>query len=274
MIKLIPRQVVTSMKISSSSRRKIILTAGIRRCISRIKINFSTQKLDKLRFVSACRHFTFQTKVQKTTFILCICFCFCLCLFLNIAASGEDELVKLKNGKILLSKANVIGLDKVSRKRGKATMLVNASIDQVIDTILDHNHYAEFMPSVVECRIIEESEMTRVVAYCVKMGFMEVFCHLRWFFAPKNIHHDKIRIDCAIDNKFPANVADIQGTWILEPLIENTQTKVTYTVYMKSGKFIPGFIERYISRRQLPKIMKNIRNRVVSGGVWKKGDDK
>jgi len=221
--------------------------------------------------------FTIKSKSKKNIFILYLFFSLCFWLFADIAISKEDESARLEKGEILLSKTSMIGFDKVNRRRDKAIILINAPISRVIETILDHNHYPEFMPSVTKCKIVKETKTTRVTAYRIKMGVMKVFCHLRWIFDLEEInfkkkHPEKIHLDCFLDNNFPANVADIQGTWDLEPLSDNTQTKVTYTVYMKSGRLIPKFIESYISRKQLPEIMKNVRNRVMSGGIWKKGD--
>ena len=47
-------------------------------------------------------------------------------------------------------------------------------------------------------------------------------------------------------------------------------TLAEYTIAVDSGKFVPQFIEDYLTRKDLPQILNSLRRRVESDGKWKK----
>ena len=190
-----------------------------------------------------------------------------LILVSGLALGNEDEWKRLEKGEILVTEASIRGLDNKTRLRGKAVALVDAPPSEIWKTIMDHNHFAEFMPSLEECKIEENIGKSRLVFYHVKIRWIDIRYHLRLHYDQEQWH-----VDYYLDKAFPHDIADTQGTWDLEPLYNGKRTKVTYSVYIDSGRFVPGFIERALAKRQLPEVVGNVRNRVLSGGTWEKGD--
>ncbi len=191
----------------------------------------------------------------------------CLILVSGLALGNEDEWKRLEAGEVLVTEASIKGLDNKPHLRGKVVALIDAPPLEVWKTIMDHNHFAEFMPSLDECSIKEDVGKSRLVSYHVKIGWVDIRYHLRLVYDQENWH-----VDYSLDKAFRHDIDDSQGTWDLEPISDGERTKVIYSVYIDSGRFVPDFIEHALSKRQLPGILRNVRNRTISGGTWEKGD--
>ena len=192
---------------------------------------------------------------------------FCMYSGTGFAASplDEQEWKRLEQGEVLVTDTSVTGQDGVKRLRGTAVAIVDTPPQAVWETIMDHDRFGEFMPSVDACRIVEDNGRTRVVFYELKIAWTEITYYLKLHYDPETWH-----VDGALDKSRPNKIADTQVTWDLEPLDGGTRTRVTYSVYLDSGRFMPAFVERLLSKRQLPSVLESVRNRAVSGGTWKK----
>jgi len=191
----------------------------------------------------------------------------CLCYGTAPAGSPHDEQEwkRLEQGEVLLTDTSVAGPDGTKRLRGTAVAIIDTPPQAVWETIMDHDRFGEFMPSVDECRIVEDDGRTRVVFYRLQVAWTEITYYLKLHYDPETWH-----VDGALDKSRPNKIADTQVTWDLEPLDGGTRTKLTYSVYLDSGRFMPAFVERFLCKRQLPNVLESVRNRAVSGGTWKK----
>ena len=186
---------------------------------------------------------------------------------LGASASGDSEdWRRLEQGAILVTDASVTDADNVSQLRGKAVVLIDAPPGEVWHTITDHENYAEFMPSLVRCEVLEDTGRDKLVSYHVKLVWVDIHYHLRLQLDPERMH-----IEYRLDRTLPHdNIADAAGAWDLEPVSGGKRTRLNYTVYLDAGRFVPRFVERSLSKRQLPQILENVRRRVLSGGTWKR----
>jgi carbon monoxide dehydrogenase subunit G len=206
-------------------------------------------------------------KMSKNTLFYCWLSLILFFLFAPplLADIDEKEMKQLEKGEVLVSDTTVTGPDGLKQMRGTAVAIIDVPPEQVWKTIMDHDHFEEFMPSVKECKIVEDTGNDRLVSYHLKIAWADITYFLRLHYDPETWH-----VDCAIDKSRPHAITDTRCTWDLEPLNGGKQTKVNYSVYVDSGRLIPGFVERMLSKRQLPTVLENVRKRAVSGGTWKK----
>lgn len=191
----------------------------------------------------------------------------CLCHGTALPGAPLDEQAwrRLEQGEVVVSDASVTGPDGTKRLRGTAVAIVAAPPQRVWETIMDHDRFGEFMPSVEECRIVEDDGRSRVVSYRLKVAWAEISYSLLLQYDP-----EKWRVEGGLDKSRPHQIADTQLAWDLEPLDGGSRTKVSYSVYLDSGRLMPAFVERLLTKRQLPTVLENVRNRALSGGTWKK----
>lgn len=166
-------------------------------------------------------------------------------------------------GEVVVTEESVKGPDGVSRLRGKAEILIEAPPEEIWKAITDHDHFTEFMPGVEGCKIEKDTGTSRLVHYKVAVAWKEIEYFLRL-----NYDRETFYVNYHLDKSLPHDIADAQGTWKLEPVDGGEKTWVTYSVFIDSGRFVPGFVERVLSKRQLPGVLENVRKRVLSGHTW------
>ncbi len=176
-----------------------------------------------------------------------------------------EVMKKLEEGEVIVSDTSVTGPDGLKQLRGNAMVIIDTPPERVWNTIMDHNRFEEFMPSVKECSIVEDQGASRVVSYNLKVAWADIA-----YFLKLDYDRDTWHVDGALDKSRPHGISDTRCTWDLQPLDGGKRTMVNYSVYIDSGRFIPKFIERLLSKRQLPTVLENVRKRAVSGGTWKK----
>jgi len=182
------------------------------------------------------------------------------------SALPDGEVMKrLEKGEVLVSDTSVTGPDGQRQLRGTALAIVDAPPLAVWNTIMDHDRFEEFMPSVDACSIVEDAGNARVVSYRLSIAWTDIT-----YFLKLNYDRDRWHVDGALDTSRPHKIADTRCTWDLTPLSDGTRTLVDYSVYVDSGRFVPAFVERFLSKRQLPGVLENVRKRALSGGEWKK----
>jgi uncharacterized protein YndB with AHSA1/START domain len=183
----------------------------------------------------------------------------------SLAETGGQDLERLEKGEVLVTDTSVTGPDGLKQLRGRAEAIIDAPPQEVWKTIMDHDHFEEFMPSLEDCSIVDDQGRTRLVSYRLKIAWTDISYYLRLNYDPEAWH-----VDGALDKTRPHKIADTRCTWDLVPLSGGTRTRVVYSVYLDSGRLIPKFVERFLSKRQLPAVLENVRQRVLSGGTWKK----
>jgi len=182
-----------------------------------------------------------------------------------VPPADPEVMERLERGEVVVSDTSVTGPDGLKQLRGNAMVIIDAPPERVWNTILDHDRFEEFMPSVEACSIVEQQGNSRVVAYNLKVAWTDISYFLKLDYDPATWH-----VDAALDKSRPHGISDTRCTWDLTPLDGGKRTKLNYSVYIDSGRFIPTFVERMLSRRQLPTVLENVRKRAVSGGTWKK----
>lgn len=150
----------------------------------------------------------------------------------------------------------------------KAEAEINASSKRVFDVILDVDHYTEFMPYVVEARVVGDAgQRARYVYQRLDPPLIDErdytlrvegdgdhktgLYFLRWTSA---------------EDKGPARrddttrITTCDGSWTIEPSGKK-MTHATYHLYTDPGGSIPTWVANLANTRSLPDLMTSIRSR-------------
>ncbi len=168
-----------------------------------------------------------------------------------------DETSDLKGGKLLIK-------DKVNPDT-KATetqlvFLIKAKPEKVWTTLIDYDHYTEFMP-LKEVKVKSKHGAYDIVFFKPEtpMGFDTSYELKRSYFK------DQWKITF---EKHSGKIKSINGYWKLEPMGNNT--KATYVSNIDIGMPVPGFVKDYFTKGGLNKLGEWIKKRVESNGKWKR----
>jgi hypothetical protein len=79
------------------------------------------------------------------------------------------------------------------------------------------------------------------------------------------------RVDFVTDPKGENSVKLSAGFFRFEKVDEKTSLIFYEMTKLEFGFKVPGFIKTYLSSKDLPQIVLNIKKRIESGGTWVKG---
>lgn len=65
-----------------------------------------------------------------------------------------------------------------------------------------------------------------------------------------------------LDKSAPHDIADSRGSWQLAPLPDGERTLIRYRAHIDTGKPVPHFVEAFLTKRSLPKIVGTLRTEV------------
>jgi len=171
----------------------------------------------------------------------------------------------LKTGEVVSTEVMMTRPDGTGTTDVLVKAWIKAPRQEVWEIIRSYNTFAEFFPRVRECRITRQEGETYWVEYHTELLGLMVIYHLKLIGAEKFR-----RVDFFLDREQPNDVKDTVGFWVLDDAPEGKGTILSYSIFVDSGIPIPQFIARKISKPNLVQVVKNVRQRVESGGTWKK----
>ena len=154
----------------------------------------------------------------------------------------------------------------------KATGLINAAPDLVRRVIEDTDAYPQFMPYVIESRVVAREGRAVVVYQRLSPPMMkDVDYTMRMRFesyqAEGGGRGQWIRWGAAEDSSVPEKKKVVRlkvndGSWLLEPTANEGQTRATYWLHSDCGKAMSPALTNIANRTTIPKIFEGLRKQV------------
>lgn len=137
----------------------------------------------------------------------------------------------------------------------EATGLIEHPPADVYRVVTDYDRYSEFIPSVVDARVLEwESDDVCILMEKVKIAFKTVELHLR-------IRHDRKRFTTEW-TKHDGFLERSDGGWTCAAYGKG-RSLVTYRVDIETGMLIPQFVVDRVTRGSLPDLFEAVRLRLA-----------
>jgi ribosome-associated toxin RatA of RatAB toxin-antitoxin module len=166
---------------------------------------------------------------------------------------SAGELARIEKGEIILESQTSSGAN--GSGSGLAIAFIQASKDKVIDTILKYEDYPKFMPHVKSTEVYKRTDSQVDVRFTVDVAFKKIsYC--------RTIQVDRAAgtIVWSLDKTRKNDIADTEGFWGFKPY--KNGIIVYYMASVDSGLAVPKMVEDYLTKRDLPNIVKSIRKRV------------
>ena len=149
--------------------------------------------------------------------------------------------------------------------RGVGAIVIEKPIADVWATMIRYEDRAEYQPRVEKVWVLEKLPDQLKV----RMQLDASVTTIRYT-AIYKLDHSAHTIHWLLDKSATDNtVADIDGNYQLAE-ISPERTLVVYRSWVDSGRSVPRFIQDYVARRSIPDLLRALKKRVESGGVWKK----
>ena len=134
---------------------------------------------------------------------------------------------------------------------------VAASPSEAFRVLSDVEHMAEFMPSLKACEVLERAGNTVVLRMTSDAGDL----------VQRRVHQPPGSIRWTLVSS-PV-LRRMHGSWHVAP--EASGCRLTYRVVVESAVPAPAAMVRWTQQQALASLVKHVRARIESHGVWTKG---
>lgn len=150
---------------------------------------------------------------------------------------------------------------------GRGAVLIHRPVDECFRIFLDLDKQYLYIPKMTVSRVLER-EGNRVRMY-KELDFLVAV--VKYTLIVTIVPEDH-RVDFITDPTGKNSYKLSAGFFRFEKVDEKTTLLFYEMTRLEMGFKVPGFIKTYLSSRDLPKIVLNIKKRIESGGTWVKGE--
>jgi hypothetical protein len=156
---------------------------------------------------------------------------------------------------------------------------VDARPEVVFNVVNDFDHYPEFMPYVIESRVLSRNGDSEVVAYnriappfVAERDYPLKFRMTRGSLANGGVFRSEWTASPEAEPEVEGvvRIRLNDGSWVAEPISGGSRTRLTYTLLTNPGGLIPDFVANMSNTVAIPKLFKAVMKRSVEkAGVGK-----
>jgi carbon monoxide dehydrogenase subunit G len=149
--------------------------------------------------------------------------------------------------------------------RGVGAVLVERPFSQVWSTLSRFDDKAEYMPRLKAVSVLERRPDLLRVRMVVDASITTAR-YTAWFRLDEKARTISWRLDRAAPDN---SIADTEGGYRLIE-IDRARTLVVYRSYVDTGRMLPRFIQDYLTRRSIPNLLRAIKARIETDGLYRK----
>lgn len=176
------------------------------------------------------------------------------------------NLKKLLAGEAIFEPVITKGPEGKDEGHGRGAVLIQRPVEECFRVFLDLDQQYLYFPKMTVSRVLERKG-NRVRMY-KELDFVITVVKYTHFLTIVPEDH---RVDFVTDPEGENSFKLSTGFFRFEKVDENTSLLFYEMTRLELGFKVPGFIKTYLSSKDLPKIVLNIKKRIESGGTWVKG---
>ncbi len=180
---------------------------------------------------------------------------------------SAEQQKKLKAGDAVFEHVQKKGPDGNIHGHAQSSAIINAPVDKSFDMFCEFDKHHRYFPRKTASEVIKSGEGWALVHKVFDFYLVEVEYVVRY-----DIDPEKHRVDFKMDKDYKHDIKDTAGFFDFDK-IDKDRCLFTYAATkVDTGLMVPGFIQKYITSRDLPAVVLNIKKRIESGGEWTKKD--
>jgi hypothetical protein len=178
-----------------------------------------------------------------------------------------EERQKLTKGEAVYRHVKTEGEDGKIHGHGESYAVINAPIDRCWKIFTEFDKHQLYFPRKKKSEVVK-SEGNKYWVY-KQFEFYVVTVEYTVLYT---VDKERRRVDFDMDKSYPHDLEDTAGYFQFEKL-DDKRTLFTYAATrVETGLKVPGFIQEYLTSRDLPAVVLNVKKRIESGGKWTKDD--
>jgi ribosome-associated toxin RatA of RatAB toxin-antitoxin module len=161
------------------------------------------------------------------------------------------QLERLRRGDVLASSEAVEGGSGGHGARGALVMRAPPSL--VWEVLTDYASWPDFVPRLEGLEVLEETDGQARLRHRVRLLGMDIH-----YGTVRSLFPRRGRIEARLDPRQDNDLIAHESRWQLVPFDESA-TLVDFRVALRTGRWIPGFVEAELVRRTLPRHLEALR---------------
>ena len=149
--------------------------------------------------------------------------------------------------------------------RGMGAVVVDRPLPEVWAVLTRFEDKAEYMPRLKSVTVLERQPGRLRVRMVVDASVTTARYTMIY-----QLDEPAHRLSWKLDHSVPDNtIAEADGEYRVYELAPG-RTLVTYNSQVDTGRALPRFIQNYIARRSIPDLLRAVKKRVESSGLWRR----
>ena len=182
-----------------------------------------------------------------------------------VAGLSQTEVEAALHGKVPVRIERFARPDGKTAGRGIGAIAVDRPLGEVWSTLKRFEDKPEYIPRMKSIAVLDKGpERVRVQVVVDAAVTTARYTLLYRIDEPGHL------LSWTLDHSAPDNsIAETDGEYRLYAVTPE-QTLVTYSSHVDTGRALPRFIQDYIARRSIPDLLRAIKLRVESRGLWRR----
>ena len=168
-----------------------------------------------------------------------------------------------------MERGEVITLKETERREGKvfiqAALIFQRPVEEVHALLSRTERQEEYLPHLDRSILIERTGNRDRVEFLLDFGFINICYRVRHYYGEPG----EFRTSWHLDPDFENDLKEMEGHWDFYR-VDDRRTLARYGTRVRIGRLVPKFIEKILTRRDLPKSLGQLKQWVESGGTWRK----
>ncbi len=136
------------------------------------------------------------------------------------------------------------------------TILIDAKPESIWDILVDYPNAPQVFKNLKLCEVVGQRGPIKLVRQLVNTG-----SPIKFDYTVALVEKKPYSIEWSRDS---GSFKEVTGTWQLEPLESGTQTRVTYSIFIDGGMFLPPWLLAPQLKGYLPVVLEALRDKVLS----------
>lgn len=183
-----------------------------------------------------------------------------------LAGLSVTDIANLEAGRIVVLKQDS-GQGKDKKSLIKASILFDQPIDKVWELLKHTERQKEYLPHLREATIVSGNNDGNITEFMLRIAFFNVRYRVDHTFQNKTY-----QLTWHLDPNYKNDLKELYGYYHLYK-VDDTHTLARYGSRVDVGILIPSFIEDYLTRKDLPTALGNVKKWVDSDGTFRKSSD-
>lgn len=171
----------------------------------------------------------------------------------------------MKAGEAVYQHVQSEGKDGKTTGHGESYVLINKPADECFRVFLEFDKRQLYFPRKKASEVVKPWDDKALVHKVFEFYVVEVEYTVLCTIDRKNR-----RVDFQLDPEYKHDLEDTAGYFLFEPVDDKTTLFTYAATKVQTGLKVPFSIQNYLTSRDLPDVVANVKMRIESGGTWTK----